>query len=211
MSWLPDSASFHEQVQACFVAYRGRGVALSEKDLVLVDGWAEAHVPVEVVARGIKKAVEALGWDQLETERVRGLSACRRHVDAEIAKYLRQAAGKTEEASAPTESFLVARHAKLLAVLRKLARERPTLSACAVRLERTLAEPADFDAGERNEALVLFALLRASPFGLRRECLQRARAFVQKHQFMTSQARREALRFHRAALARTTLSLPSFW
>lgn len=211
MSWLPDSASFHEQVQACFVAFRGRGVALSEQDLVLVDGWAEAQVPVEVVVRGIKKAVEALGWDQPQTERVRGLRACRRHVDAEIAKYLKQSAGRTADGDAPAESFLVTRHKKLVAALRKVAKDQPALAPCTERLTARLREPADFDDAERHEALVLFALLRASAFSVRRECLLRARSFVQKSQLMTSHARHEALRFHRAAQARAALSLPSFW
>lgn len=209
MSWLPDSASFHEQVQACFVAYRGRGLALSEKDLVLVDRWADAQVPVEVVARGIKKAVEALGWDQPEHERVRGLSACRRHVDAEIEKYLKQTAGRGD-ADAPVESFLAVRHKKLLGALRKLAKDQPALGAAAARLG-ALPEPTDFDQAERHETLVLVMLLRAAPFAQRLECLQKARAFVQKSQPMTSAARHEALRFHLAAQARSALSLPPFW
>ncbi|MBL9038439.1 MAG: hypothetical protein JNG84_07995, partial [Archangium sp.] len=63
MSLLPDSASFHERVQDCFVAYRGRGVSLSPADYDLVEAWAATEVPFEVVARGIRKAAEAALWD----------------------------------------------------------------------------------------------------------------------------------------------------
>ena len=41
MSLLPDSATFHERVQDCFVAYRGHGVSLSAVDLEILDAWAE--------------------------------------------------------------------------------------------------------------------------------------------------------------------------
>jgi hypothetical protein len=117
MSLLPDSATFHERVQALFVTYRGRGVSLSPEDMELVDRWADAEVPFEVVARGIRLAAEKALWDAPEgTGQLRFLRACRRTVDAELAKYQKRAAGKTE---APEASLLETRHHKLVLLVRR--------------------------------------------------------------------------------------------
>jgi hypothetical protein len=214
MSLLPDSATFHERVQACFVALRGRGVSLSSADLELLDGWAEAGVPVEVVARGIRKAAEAALWDAPEGEgHLRSLRACRRQVDAEIAKYLERAAGKTErtEDSAAPEPFHLARHRKLRAALKKVAKSHPALAPAILRRLSALSEPSDFEAANRQEELALATLTRALPYEERRALLREATRLVEKAPTASRGARRESLRFHRAALVRHRLGVPAFW
>jgi hypothetical protein len=209
MSLLPDTATFHEQVQACFVAYRGRGVALSGADLEVLDAWAEAGVPFEVVARGIRKAAEAALWDAPEGDgQLRSLRACRRAVDTEIARYLQRAAGQTERAEAAAEApFHVVRHQKLRAALRRLSKEHPALKGLLDRLR----EPADFVEANRQEELALAVLARALPGPDRRALLREAARLVENAQVASRSARRESLRFHRAALVRHRLGLPTFW
>jgi len=213
MSLLPDSASFHERVQDCFVSYRARGLSLSPKDVELVEAWASTGVPFEVVARGIRKAADAALWDAPQGEAVlRSLGACRRHVDAEIAKYLKRSAGRTEAPeAAPEEAFHLARHKKLRAALKKLAKEQPGLAAPVSGWLGRLPPPADFDAANRQEELVWALLARALPFPSRLPLLRQALGLVQKAGAMSAQARRESLRFHRAALVRHELSVPAFW
>ncbi len=208
MSLLPDTASFHERVQDCFVAFRGRGVSLSAIDVELLDAWAEAGVPVEVVARGIRKASEAALWDAADGDtHLRSLRACRRHVDAEIRHYLRASAGRTgaDEAKADAEPFEVTRHKKLVASLKKAT--KPAVPAWVKRLP----VPADFLAGDRQEALAMTLLLRALPAERRHELLREARRLVENTQAVTAGARRESLRFHRAALVRHAWGIPSPW
>jgi hypothetical protein len=211
MSLLPDSATFHEQVEACFVAYRGRGVSLSANDVQLVDAWATADVPVEVVARGLRKAAEAALWDAAEGEgQLRTLRAARRHVDAEISKYLKRTAGRTATTEAAAEPYAVTRHKRLAALLKKLARQHPALASTAAWVAAQPA-PDDFQQGNRLEELALALLLRALPFPERTSLLRQARRLVENAPAMTAGARRESLRFHRAALVRHRWDVPAFW
>lgn len=215
MSLLPDDATFHEQVQECFVAYRGRGLSLSSADVELLEAWAEAGVPVEVVARGIRKAAEAALWDAAEGEgALRSLRACRRQVDAEIKKYLKLAAGRTDaeaDVGDDEEPFHLARHAKLKAVLKKVGKAQEALAPAVRRLLDRLPAPRDFDAANRQEELALAVLTRALPFEARLEVLREATRLVEKAQTASRRARRESLRFHRAALVRHRLGVPAFW
>jgi hypothetical protein len=201
MSLLPDDATFHERVQALFVTYRGRGVSLSPEDVELVDRWAEAQVPFEVVARGVRLAAEKALWDAPEGEgQLRFLRACRRAVDAEQAKYLKRTAGRTE---APEASWLTARHRKLVAVVRRLAKERPALARLSL---PAVAHP---DAQSRQEHLVLAAVVRTLPFAERLALVREARALASR--LATVEARRSAARFHRDALVKRRLDLPPLW
>lgn len=205
MSLLPDSATFHERVQDCFVAYRGHGVSLSAVDLELLDGWAELEVPFEVIARGLRKAAEAALWDAAEGEgRLRSLKACRRDVEAEISKYVARAAGKTAPA-VEQEPFHVTRHKKLVAAIKKAT--RPNVPAWLARLP----VPDDFSGGDRQEQLALNLLLRALPFSKRRSLLHEARQVVEKAQAMSAATKRESLRFHRAALVRQAWAMSALW
>lgn len=210
MSLLPHDASFHERVQDLFAAFRGRGVSLSALDVELVEEWAKTGAPFEVVARGIRRAAEGVLFDAPEDDRgLRSLVACRRDVERELKKYVSATAGSTAEAEELAPLHL-ARHRKLNAALRKAARSHPVLEPAVDRL-LALPEPRDFDAAQQREELALAVLLRALPFDPRLALLHQARDFVQKAAPMSSRARRESRRLHRAALLRRTLSLPAFW
>ena len=207
MSLLPDSATFHERVQDCFVAYRGHGVSLSPVDLELLDGWAELDVPFEVIARGLRKAAEAALWDAAAGEgRLRTLKGCRRHVDAEIKKYVALTIGKTDQAprEAP-EPYHLTRHKKLLAAVRKV-----TVASPPPWLSR-LHPPVDLASSDRQEQLALNLLIRAMPFPDRARLLREARMLVEKAGVMSAGTRRESLRFHRSALVRHEWAMPALW
>lgn len=213
MSLLPAESSFHERVQDCFAAYRGRGVMLSALDVELLEAWARSEVPFEVVARGMRQAAEAALFDAPEgDEGLRSLAACRRKVEAEIKKYLARsakAAPKPSEAEdEPEEPLHLLRFKKHRALLKKLGKEHPALSAAAGRLLERLHPPADYPASARQEELVWAALLRALPFSRRAALLREAGSLVQKAGTLTAGARREAKRFHRTALFKKDLGLP---
>ena len=207
MSLLPDSATFHERVQDCFVAYRGHGVSLSSVDLEILDGWAESEVPFEVIARGLRKAAEAVLWDAAEGEgKLRSLKACRRDVESEISKYVQRTAGRTAETPPEkAEPFHVTRHKKLLAAIKKAT--RPDVPKWV----ELLGVPDDYSGGDRQELLALNLLLRALPFSKRTSLLREARMVVEKAKAMSAATRRESLRFHRSALARQAWSMPELW
>lgn len=206
MSLLPDSATFHERVQDLFVAYRGHGVSLSAVDLDLVDAWASADVPFEVIARGMRKAAEAALWDAAEGEgHLRSLKACKRQVDAEIAKFVNKTAGRTSKAEASDEPFHVLRHRKLVAALEKAT--KPHVPPWV----RRLPVPDDFAASDRQETLALLLLARALPAERRTPLLREARRLVEKAGAMSAATKRESLRFHRAALVRQAWAMPAFW
>lgn len=207
MSLLPDSATFHERVQALFVVFRGHGVSLSSADLELLDGWAEAEVPFEVVARGIRKAAEAALWDAAAGEgQLRSLKACRRAVDTEISRWVATSAGRTADATGEAaEPFHLTRHKKLVAAIKKATKPR-----ALAWLER-LPAPTDFGDADRQEALALLLLVRALPFDRRSALLREAHRLVEKAGAMSAATRRESLRFHRTALARQAWAMPALW
>ncbi len=212
MSLLPDNATFHEQVEACFVAYRGRGVSLSAVDLELVDGWAALAVPVEVIARGIRRAAEAALFDAPEGQgQLRSLKAARRSVDAEVHKFLKRTEGRTDAPNAdPPEPFHLARRRRLTLALKKLSKDHPTVKPIAAHVA-ALAAPADFAQANRQEELALALLLRHLPALERRSILREARRLVENANPASAAARRESLRFHRAALVRHRWAIPAFW
>lgn len=100
MSLLPERASYFEEVQACFLAFRGDGLALSARDVGLVFEWHARQIPSEVICRGIRIAAERAIQDARVTSRPRSLRACRREIEREIARYLTLSAGKPPLASA---------------------------------------------------------------------------------------------------------------
>jgi hypothetical protein len=208
MSVLPHSATFHERVQDCFVMYRRSGVSLSPADLELLDAWAARNVPFEVVARGIRKAADAALWDAAEGQgHLRSLKAAKKHVDAEVAKFERHAAGRTtvEELPDSGEPFHVVRHRKLVSSLRKLTGETPP------RWLQHLTIPNSFEAADRQETVVLFLFFRRLPWPHRSALLRQARTLMENTPAASSSGRRESLRFHRAALVRQACALPTFW
>jgi hypothetical protein len=199
MSLLPDDATFHERVQDLFTAFRGRGVSLSSDDVDLVQQWAEAEVPFEVVARGIRVAAERALFDAPEGQgNLRFLRACRKSVDAELAKYLKRSAGKTA-LEVGDDALHVARHRKLERVAKKLGLKRLALPV-----------PKDLAEADRQEHVVLATLVRTLPFPQRLSLLKEARG-MRGETHTSDEARRETLRFHRAALVRRSLDVPSFW
>jgi len=203
MSLLPDSASFHERVQDCFVTYRGHGVSFSAVDLDLVDKWAALEVPFEVVARGIRKAAEAALWDAVEEDgRLFSLRGAKKHVELEISKYTRVSAGRTAENAVVEAPIHEQRHKKLIAALKKV-----TKAAWLAKLPM----PADYDGADRQETLALLLLLRALPFSERLKLLREAQTLSQKAASFSAAARRVSLQFHRVALTRQAYDLPALW
>lgn len=228
MSLLPTDATFEERVQDCFLAFRGSGLMLSTLDVELLERWSSAHVPFEIVARGIRKAAESAMWDaRADSPTLRSLRSCKRHVEAEIQKYLghrltareadEQAMGGTlPEVSAGTddEPAHVRRHKKMRAAVGKLGRHDARLGRGASQLLAGLLarEPASLLEADRQEEGVYLIFLRALPFSERVSLLREARGMAQNAGLTLShQARKLSRRFHRAAVVRRHLSLPSFW
>ncbi len=204
MSLIPEHAGFHERVEACFAAYRGRGVMLSALDVELLDSWAQADVPFEVIARGIRKAAEAVLFDAAVGEdRLRSLRATRKHVEAEIRKYLKASAGQHQPgAEAERSDGVEGRRKALEKSIRRDAKQYPALA----RLLASAPEESSFARLERLEHLAYALVLRAQTATTRRSLLREARALVQKAAPLSPAVRLESLRFHREALLKRHLS-----
>ncbi|MBL8912778.1 MAG: hypothetical protein JNM17_18940 [Archangium sp.] len=208
MTLLPDTASFHEKVQACFVAFRRRGLALSALDTMLLEQWAELDVPFEVIARGIRRASEQLVWDRVVGEDApESLRVCQRDVETEIKKWVRNSAGKTESAAeAPqADDFLVTRRKKLIAAIKKAT--RPEVPAWL----KKLPQPETYADADRQESMALLLLARRLPAEKKKALLSEAKALVAKAPPMSKGAAAESLRFHRVALAREAWVMPVSW
>ena len=223
MSLLPQDATFEERVQDCFAAFRGSGVMLSALDAALGCRWADEGIPFEVVARGIRRAAEAALWDARPGEpAVQSLRACRRAVQEEIKKHLGRSAGRRSssvEADSPLDATaavnpLGKRHEKLRAALRRTRRDDPGLAPTIDRLLRGPlgAAPGNLAEAGRREDAVHLALVRALPFPARLALLRGARALeLGGSPCLSVEGRRMSRRFHRAALLRKRIALPTFW
>lgn len=93
MSLLPPTSSFAERVEALFAMVRGRGMALGALDRVVLAGWAESGVPLEVVARGMLRAAERVRWMGSGGGLPRTLRACAPEVDEEMAAWKQRRVG----------------------------------------------------------------------------------------------------------------------
>ncbi|MEW5767607.1 MAG: hypothetical protein AB1797_08290 [bacterium] len=62
-----------KEVEDYFVKQKGRGLILSPNDLMLIKGWQEKGLPLEVVLKGIKRTFENL---KDGARRITGLSYC---------------------------------------------------------------------------------------------------------------------------------------
>lgn len=205
MSYLPEGASFEELVQDYFVAFRGSGLMLSPLDGELASAWAQAGVPFEVVARGIRQAAEKAVRDARPGEpALRTLRACRRAVEAEIKKYRDRAVGSGEAASSELAGD---RERKRQQKLRKFGRDHPEWAAL---LERAAGRAERHPPELREEAVLLYAL-RQLPYPERVGLYREAKALWLSSEALSARGRRLARRFHLSAVVRRALCLPSFW
>ncbi len=87
-------AEYYQSVEEYFVSRRGDPLLLSNADWTLVRKWRLAGVPLRVVLRGIKDALDAhaLGWSR--ERKVGSLQYCAREVDAARERWARALSGE---------------------------------------------------------------------------------------------------------------------
>lgn len=75
-------AAYYQAVEEYFVSRRGEPLVLSNADWHLVRKWRQAGLPLRVVLRGIRDALDAhaLGWSR--DRKVRSLAYCTHEVEA---------------------------------------------------------------------------------------------------------------------------------
>ncbi len=212
MSLLPGDASFHEKVEACFVAFRQRGVALSATDLELLDGWAQTGAPFEVIARGIRLAAEQALFHAIPGEfPMHSLKQCKRAVSAQVNAYLKRSTASAtahprKQQVSDTKSPKPASAPFYLHLFEALRRDLKKQSAAAPEIfelaRARLIIPQSLEQAIAQEELTLLCMLRALPFSERFDALQRTARAVQDMALTSSEARRRAKRFHRLAFVK---------
>jgi hypothetical protein len=210
VSLLPEQATFHEWVQEYFASLRGRGLALSAADLELVDDWAAREIPFEVVARGIRAATLARGWDSSDDSPLRALISCRRHVEREIVRHLKKRPVESA-AMSPAPNFLDERHQHFVEVLSAFARTQSTAGRFLDGFLVTRPTPETFAEARRAEHAAFALIARALPAAERIELEREVRRLASADGVLRPEAHREARRFHRAAILRKQHDLPPFW
>ena len=186
---------------------------LSALDVELLEDWSRRGMPLEVVVRGLQKAVETSMWDaRPDTPTLRSLRSCRRAVESEFKKHQAFTLGKGQP-TGNTQPFHLVKHQRLLKALSEWAGQNNTYEKTVSRLlSGPLSQPPESLEGlNRQEECVMAALIRALPFGQRIELLRQARILSQNTPALSWSARKMARRFHRSAVAKRQLSLPPFW
>jgi hypothetical protein len=161
---LPDpEAAYYQAVEEYFVSRRGDPLFLSNADWNLVRKWRKAGLPLRVVLRGIRDALDAHahGWNR--DRRVGSLAYCAREVDAARERWERALALGREEgggAAATLAGFAADLEGATLPVA-----VRPVADAIARELHEAGIEDLERLTpwlGEREERLVR-ALAEAEP------------------------------------------------
>jgi hypothetical protein len=75
-------AAYYQAVEECFVSRRGDPLFLSSADWTLVRKWRKAGLPLRVVLRGIKDALDAHAHGWSRDRKVGSLAYCAREVEA---------------------------------------------------------------------------------------------------------------------------------
>src|SRR3990172_3623024 len=82
MSAADPEAAYYQEVEEYFVSRRGDALFLSNADWHLVWKWRTAGVPLRVVLRGIRDALDAHAHSWGRGRRVGSLAYCAREVEA---------------------------------------------------------------------------------------------------------------------------------
>jgi hypothetical protein len=90
-------AAYYQAVEEYFVSRRGDPLFLSNADWNLVRGWRLAGLPLRVVLRGIRDALDAHAHGWSRDRKVRSLSYCAHEVDAARERWERALALGREE------------------------------------------------------------------------------------------------------------------
>jgi hypothetical protein len=98
-SGVDEEAAYYQAVEEYFVSRRGDPLFLSNADWNLVRRWRVAGVPLRVVLRGVRDALDAheLGWSR--ERKVGSLSYCAREVEAARERWERALALGGEEST----------------------------------------------------------------------------------------------------------------
>lgn len=224
MSLLPEDAGYLEHVQAYFLAFRGDGVSLSPLDAELLADWKARGVPYPVVCRGIRKAAESLLYNNGATARLRTLRSCRTAVEREFRRWegapatpLGKESPSPEATQAGPESFAVKRLKKARSVLRKALAEatldaaKAAIAAAQGIVAMELDDPRQVSVlvARADDALCLVYARRLA-WATRRALVKQSRdAAGPRPAGASLRARKDALRAHLVALARSHGALPT--
>ena len=172
MNPIPDpEAAYYQAVEEYFVSRRGDPLFLSNADWTLVRRWKTAGLPLRVVLRGIRDALDAHAHGWSRDRKVGSLSYCAREVDAARERWERALAIGREEGGGGADAALAGFAADLeratlpaaarevaLEIARELREERPAsleglTSWLAEREARLLKALAAAEGDERRGAL----------------------------------------------------------
>jgi hypothetical protein len=207
MSELPEGASYEEIVSEVFLGVSGRGLMLSALDGQLVSEWAQRGVPLDAVARGIRKAAEKAGYDRRAGEApLRSIRACRREVEAEWKRHLRATEGSGSSGRSSSKAA-GARAAGPKAALEALMERRPELTLVVTRA----LELGERSTEERRDDVLVLTVLRGCPHRERIAVVREAKDRASQGGVLSPRARKLARRHHLVSTARQALGLPGFW
>lgn len=208
MSELPEGASYEEVVSEVFLAVSGRGLMLSALDGQLVSEWAQRGVPLEAVARGIRKAAEKAEYDRRPGEvALRSIRACRREVEAEWKKFLKASEGAGAAPAPGPSSKKQQRASGARAALEALVARRPELAGAVAEALSRVPEAGD----DRRDDLLVLRVVRGCPHPERVAIFRQAKELWSQGGALSPRARKLARRFHLVSTARRALGLPGFW
>lgn len=92
-----------EEVENYFVKEKGRGLILSSKDMMLVKGWQEKGLPLEVVLKGIRTTFENLKGQE---RKIASISYCQPEILRVWDEYRESKVGTAELKEEGKEDFI---------------------------------------------------------------------------------------------------------
>jgi hypothetical protein len=133
-------AAYYQAVEEFFVSRRGDPLFLSNADWLLIRDWRTAGIPLRIVLRGIRDALDAHSLSWSRHKKVYSLAYCKSEVEAARERWERAlAVGAEEGADAP--AFLAGLAAALRGALALGPRSRALAEGIAARLDERARAP----------------------------------------------------------------------
>ncbi len=102
---LPEAA-YYQSIEEFFVSLRGDPLFLSNADWHLIRKWREAGIPLRVVLRGIRDALDGHAHSWSRDRKVGSLAYCQQEVEAAHDRWARAVAEDGQAGPDPTDVLL---------------------------------------------------------------------------------------------------------
>lgn len=103
---MDPEAAYYQTVEEVFVSLRGDPLFLSNPDWLLVREWRQQGIPLRIVLRGLRDALDSHAHSWGRQRKVKSLAYCASEVEAAHQRWRRAVTSGAEAAPSPAQTLL---------------------------------------------------------------------------------------------------------